>query len=300
MSSVTLKHLSVFYNVYKENSVTRAAEKLGLTQPQVSHYIHDLEHIYSISLFQRSGRGIRRTQAAIELFEYASHIISMYDEMNSKMNNWNEAGKLRIGSSISIGACLMPLYIKKFKQTHPDTQVAVTIDSSDIIEQMLQESKLDFALIEGIPHASNIIIEPFMEDELVLVCNPDSSLAEKSLVSTNGTVTIEDLEDQPLLLREKNSATRNLAEESLVHLGMSVNPVWESTSTTAIINAVIENLGISILPRRFLASYINDKKVLPLKLENVDFKRTYNIIYHKNKYLSQSAVDFLNMVENTD
>lgn len=300
MNTITLKHLSVFFNVYKENGITRAAEKLGLTQPQVSLYIRELEQHYNVSLFQRSGRGIQRTEAAVELFEYASHIISMYDEMDSKMNNWSKAGKLRIGSSISIGACLMPMYIKNFKKEHPDTEVLVTIDSSDIIEQMLQESKLDFALIEGMPHSNNFIIEPFMEDELVLVCNPSSPLALKAAERSNGKITIQDLEDEPLLLREKNSATRNLAEESLVHLGMSVDPVWESTSTTAIINAVIENIGISILPRRFLLSYIADKKVVPLNLENVDFKRSYNIIYHKNKYLTQPAIDFFNMVEETD
>ena len=296
MNNITLKHLNAFVTVYKEKGITLAAEKLGYTQPQVSLYIRELEDYYGTSLFERKGRGIEHTEAARQMFEYASHILSMCDDMDIKMKNWDTAGKLRIGSSISIGVCLMPTYIKKFKNLYPEVELSVVTDSSDIIEQMIEESRLDFALIEGNPHSEKLEVESFMEDELVLFCSPEDELAGKAAENESHNITLQDIEDKPILLRERNSATRSLAEETLVKLGMAVTPFWESSSTTAIINAVIEGLGISILPRRFLAEYIREGRLVPLKLEGADFKRSYNIIYSQNKFLTGAAVNFFEMI----
>lgn len=283
---MTLKHLRIFTTVYEKESITEASKELGLTQPATSLAIKQLEEYYSTQLFARNNRRIYITEAAKQLYAYAAPIIASYDEMDNEIKNWDNTGKLRIGSSISIGTCLMPNYIKDFRKLHPDTQVYLKIDSSDVIEKMVAENKLDFALIEGSVHLEQIISKPFMQDELSVICNRFHPLADKSVI------TLEDLEGEAFLLREKNSGTRELAEAILASHHFQLTPTWESTSTTAIINGVIAGLGISILPTRLVAPYTKHHQVVALQLEEISFHRTFHVIYHKNKYLSSSIKNF--------
>ena len=289
-SFMTLKHLLVFVTVFEEESITLAGRKLGMTQPATSLAIKQLEDYYSTRLFDRNNRRIYK--AAKQLYAYAAPLISSYEEMDNEMKNWDNAGKLRIGSSISIGTCLMPNYIKFFRKQYPDAQIYLKIDSSDVIEKMVAENKLDFAVIEGNVHLEQIISEPFLKDNLSLICNRFHPLAEKDCV------TLKDLEGEAFLLREKNSGTRELAEAALAFHNFSITPAWESTSTTAIINGVIAGLGISILPKRLVEPYTKHRQVVALEIEGISFERTFHIIYHKNKYISTSIQNFLTYLKN--
>ncbi len=288
------RSLRIFVAAYEEKSLTGAARRLSVSQPQVSLAIKDLETDYHVKLTEPAGRGVRFTPAAQELYRHALPIIDMCGELDKTMRSWDTAGPLRIGSSISIGNCMMPGLVKEFEARHPDVRVYVCINSADIIEQMVLDNKLDFALIEGAVHSDRLVMEPYLEDELQLVCAVDDPLRKKVRIS------IEDIQPRKLLLRERNSATREIAENILTSRGMAVTPAWESSDTTALVAAVSLGLGLSILPRRFVLPYIEQKKIAPLKLEGADFKRTYNIIYLQNKYLSQVALDFLSLVDDRE
>lgn len=113
---MTLKHIKIFVAVYQEESITRAAEKLHMTQPATSLAIRELEEYYHTKLFERSGRGIRVTSAGSQLYPSAVRLLSLYDEMDAEMKNWDTSGRLRIGSSISIGSCILPQLINRFQR----------------------------------------------------------------------------------------------------------------------------------------------------------------------------------------
>lgn len=292
---MTLKHLRIFVMVYQESSVTKAAERLSITQPAASLAIKELEQYYEIKLFERYGRSIRSTEAGKELYEYASRLVGLYEEMDYEIKNWNKMGKLRIGSSISIGVCLMPEYMKKFSKLFPDANIGVTIDSSDVIEKMILENKLDFALIEGNIHSNKIIKTKFLNDELLPICGRFHAFAQKK-----DPVTITELKSQKFLLREPNSGTRELVESTFAMKDFYVHPIWESTSTAALLNGVIAEIGISILPKRMLEEQIRHHQVIPFQIEGIDFKRQYSIIYHENKYISPLMQEFFHMISTLD
>lgn len=289
---MTLKHLQIFVVVFQEESITRAARQLSMTQPAVSLAVKELEHYYGTKLFERYGRSIRSTEAGKQLYEYASRLVGLYDEMDYEIKNWNRTGKLRIGSSISIGACLMPEYMRKFSKRYPDADALVRIDSSDVIEKMVLENKLDLALIEGNVHSEKIIKKKFLDDELLPVCGRFHMFAERS-----GPVSLEEMKKQKFLLREPNSGTRELVESVFAMNGFQVHPIWESTSTAAILNAVIAEIGISILPKRMMERQLRNRHVIPFSIEGIDFKRQYSMIYHENKYITPLMKDFFEIVE---
>ena len=94
---MSIKTLIIFVTVYKEESITAAARKLNLTQPAVSAAIKELESRYSVRLFERMGRGIQKTPASHHLYEFASHITSLYQEMDRDFKKQVSSSPLRIG-----------------------------------------------------------------------------------------------------------------------------------------------------------------------------------------------------------
>lgn len=286
---MTLRHMKIFVVVCQENSITQASKKLFISQPAISAVIKEMEDYYGVKLFDRLSRKIYLTEVGKTVLDYALHITSLFDELETKIRNSDMIGTLRIGSSITIGSQLMPKYIKQFAKTYPDIQTYVTINSSDIIEALILKNELDIGIIEGIVHSDNIISKSFLKDELIVICDINNPLLQKN------QLTITDLETQKFIMREKNSGTRELVESLFILHGLSINPIWESTSTAGIINGVAGGIGISVLPLRLVENYIKENKIKRLHIADLNLKRQFYIIYHKNKYLTKASNEFINM-----
>lgn len=286
---MTLRHMKIFVSVCREKSITLAAKKLYISQPAVSNAIKELETYYGTSLFDRISKKIYLTETGKTVYHYAIHINSLFEELETALKNSDSEGQLKIGSSITIGTHFMPDYIKKFSDCFPHIQTFVTIDSSDVIEKLILDNELDFALIEGMIHSKNIISTDFIKDELIIICDLNNPLLQKTVVS------VDELSSQPLLMREKNSGTRELAESILSLHNISLNPLWESSSTEAIVQGVSKGIGISILPLQLVKDYIDRKQIARLHVDNLIFNRQYHIIYHKNKFLTPAALEFMKL-----
>ena len=277
--------------VYQEESITRAAEKLHMTQPATSLAIREMEEYYHTKLFERSGRGIRVTSAGTRLYPSAARLLSLYDEMDAEMKNWDTSGRLRIGSSISIGSCILPQLINRFSKKYPELELYVKVDSSDVIEQNILENHLDFALIEGSVHSEKLKSSVFLDDELVPVCSRFHPLAGAE------DIELDSLKKELFLMREPNSGTRQLADSSFALKNFQIKPAWESTSTAALINAVSIGLGISILPKRMLEKQLRMHQIASFTIRDLDLKRHYSLIYHENKFVSPTMQEFFDMLE---
>lgn len=288
---MTLKHIKIFVTVYQEESITRAAEKLHMTQPATSLAIREMEEYYHTKLFERSGRGIRVTSAGTRLYPSAARLLSLYDEMDAEMKNWDTSGRLRIGSSISIGSCILPQLINRFSKKYPELELYVKVDSSDVIEQNILENHLDFALIEGSVHSEKLNSSVFLDDELVPVCSRFHPLAGAE------DIELDSLKKEHFLMREPNSGTRQLADSSFALKNFQIKPTWESTSTVALINAVSIGLGISILPKRMLEKQLRMHQIASFTIHDLDLKRHYSLIYHENKFVSPTMQEFFDMLE---
>ena len=101
---MTIRHMKIFVAVCRQGSVTGAAQALYLAQPSVSLAIRELEEYYGVRLFDRISRRMQLTQEGRQMFSYASHIVSLFDEMEQSIKNWDSLGTLRVGSSISFSS----------------------------------------------------------------------------------------------------------------------------------------------------------------------------------------------------
>ena len=289
---LSIRNLKVFVEVCQEKNVTKAAKQLDMSQPAASLAIREMEEYTGTTLFERDGRGIRLTKAAKHFYPMVQQLLKIYSEIEYEMVKWSSTSNVHIGSSISIGACILPSIIWEYNQNYPDIEVKVSINSSEIIEQAILDGSLDIALIEGSIHSDKIVSECFLKDELVAICGMFHPLAGKT------QVPLDYLRNESFLFREKNSGTRELIETVFSQKGFFIEPIWESTSTAALINAVAQGIGISILPKKMLQDQLDRHKIFSFSIDGIDLTRNYYVIYQKKRFMTAPVENFLSLVQN--
>lgn len=290
---MTLRHMMIFRTVCEtEYNTTRAAEALHMTQPAVSLAIKELEQYYGLRLFDRIGRRLRITDAGKLFLQYATHISELFNDMETGLRDWGTKGILRVGASITIGSQFLPGYVKAFSNLCPGIDVRAIVEQGERLEKKLLENELDCALTEGIVHDTNIVSEAYMEDHLSIICASDKRWRQGQSIS------IEEFQKQRFLLREPGSGTREVFDRTIAQAGLSITPIWEAMSTTALVNAVINGLGIAVLPHRMILPALKHGLIVTVKVQELQFRRNFYITYHKNKFLTEAAKTFMELCRN--
>ena len=131
-----------------------------------------------------------------------------------------------------------------------------------------------------------------MEDELVGVCSAEGPFAQGEVVAQ------EVFAAQRFLLREQGSGTREALDSVMEAAGYTVHPAWQSISTGALVNAVIQGVGVAVLPRRMLALPLSLGRLHAFQVEGLPFRRKYHIIYHRDKFLTPAMQAFMELCRN--
>lgn len=290
---MTLRHLGIFVAVYQNQSITKAAVQLHLAQPSVSLAIRELEQYYGIRLFDRMARRIYPTETGNRFYEYALHIVSLFDEMEKSVRDWEDSDRLRIGASVTVGSFLLSFLIKEYKKLHPDIRISVVVKNAEAIEQYALDNQVDFGLIAGTVTNPKLCREAFFSDRMCLIAAPGHPL------SRLGSVTLQMLGGCDLLLRESGSAVREITDSLFHSHGLSITPAWESVSTEALIRAAADGLGVSILPYTLVKEDLLQKKIVELPLCVPELSRPFYLVHHQNKFLSPAAKDFFSLCKDS-
>lgn len=288
---MTLRHIKIFTLVCETGSVTEAASRLYIAQPSVSLAIKEIEEYYGIKLFDRISKKLYLTDAGKTMLSYASHITSLFDEMEN-VRNRDSTGLLRVGASITVGTHYIPKIVSEFKKSNSHSEVNVLINRSEVIEELLLRNELDFGVIEGFAHSDYMITDQLCDDRLCIVCNPQYELCNKE------TITADEFYKEKFLLREKGSGTRELFDNVSELYGYEIKPIWESTSTKSLINAAVYGHGVAVIPYKLAEDDIETGRLAVVSVDGVSEKliRKFNLIYHKNKYISSLIKQFIKTV----
>ena len=284
---MTLRHLRVFLAVYQTQNVTRAAERLHMTQPTVTRAVQELERYYGVRLFERINRRLYITQSGRQLYARAVHIVGSFDRMEKELKNWDEFGLLRIGATPTLASVLLPKTLMTFEKKHPKLRVRCSVENGTHLQEALADDRLDFALIEGEVAAEHLHAEPFSEDRLILLLPPDDPRRNAP------ALTLRELAESPLLLREKGSMGRSVLDRVFAAHDLPLEPLMESISTHAIIQAVHAGLGISFLPQRLIRHSVESGFVATRAVDDEPFVRRNFAVWHEDKFLTRSARELL-------
>lgn len=284
---MTIRHLRIFLEVCRTGSATRAAETLHMTQPAVSRALREMEEYYGVRLFDRFRRRLAVTDAGRGLYGQALRIVDSFDSLERSLRDGDAAGLLRVGAGVTIGNFLLPAAAKEFQAGHPAIRLQVLVARGEALRSALLENRLDLALLEMPVRDAELTAEPFASDRMVLVTPPGHPLLSQAEVS------LADLSRVPLLLREEGSAVRSALDGIFAARGLVPQPLWESSSTQALLRAVNAGLGVSVLPESLAADFLRAGLVGTREISGEAFRRQYYLVHHREKYLTGAAKDFL-------
>lgn len=288
---MNIRQLRIFKVVCEEENITRAADKLFMTQPAVSHVIHDLEKELGTKLFDRISKKIGLNGTGRLFLDKVNQVLVPYDELENSVHTLEKEAAIRIGSSITIANYWLPQVMQIFHATYDKTPVTVNVNSAKEVMRQLNEHEIDLALVEGAILNENCVKIPFASYHLSVVCSAQSELAQKR------EITIQELREEKLLLREKGSAIRDILDSVLYLHDIAIEPIWTSVNSQALINAVKHNLGITILPDMLVEKEVENGELCLLKIRGIELYNDNHIVYLKDKYLTHPITQLMDMIK---
>lgn len=266
--------LRTFITVVEVKNFTKAAEKLLLSQPSVSVHIKNLEEEFQTQLLIRSPKTLKLTLSGEVLYERAKQMMQIYE--NTKIEIYEQQntikGTLHIAASFTIGEYILPTLLAKLSKKYPMLDFVVTIGNTDEVVKHVQFFKADIGLIEGNTNEKDLIIQPFMEDELTIIATSDHPLKKVKVIE------IEDLQDEIWISRERGSGTREYLEHVIRTNGLKMNRLMTISSNQGVKETVMNGLGISILSIYAVKRELDQGTLIQLKPKNELFKRKFSYV----------------------
>ncbi|KAA1143687.1 MULTISPECIES: DNA-binding transcriptional regulator YeiE [Citrobacter] len=281
---ITLRQLEVFAEVLKSGSTTQASVMLALSQSAVSAALTDLEGQLGVQLFDRVGKRLVVNEHGRLLYPRALALLEQTTEIEQLFREDN--GAIRVYASSTIGNYILPAMIARYRQDFPDLPLELSVGNSQDVINAVLDFRVDIGLIEGPCHSTEIISEPWLEDELVVFAAPSSPL-------TKGLVTLEQLAASPWILRERGSGTRELVDYLLLSHLPRFQMAMELGNSEAIKHAVRHGLGISCLSRRVIAEQLQAGTLSEVPVPLPRLVRTLWRVHHRQKHISNAITRFL-------
>lgn len=289
---MTIRNLEIFTKVAELGSMSATAKQLYITQPSVSLAIAEIEKEYDVKLFDRIGNRLCLTPTGQQLMEYTSNIIHLYKEMELFLKDESHNTSIRVGATATIGHHIISSIIERLEKEMPGTKCEVTVASTGIIEEKLLKSELDIGFVEGDITSHALVVNPILEDELCVVCS------KKHRFYKRNSITLAELNEENFILRETGSGTRAKLESILRENHIVYHPQWSCYSFESIKEAIMHNLGITVMSPRVVRRELQNGELWSCNIEDVSFKRTFDLVYRQNKYFSAPLTRFVEICEN--
>ena len=288
-----MKQLRSYIAVVDYGSFTKAAEKTYTSQPTISAHIKAMEEELGVQLIARDTKNLRVTEKGRELYDCACGILALQQRL---LDKWEDEDRktISIGVSTIPSGYILPPLLEAFRGEYPDVAVSIHQSDSEEIEEAVEKGTCDFGIV-GEEAAASLISVPIAEDKTVLIA-PNTEAFRKMIRAKNW----KELLAQPMLFREKGSASRKSAERLLELLGKDLRDVDVAASLNdqeAIKNLVEHGFGISFLSALAAEDRAKDGRLLVLDTGLPEAKRTFYLIRRKNTQLSASAEAFVRSIQ---
>ncbi|MFZ4537931.1 LysR family transcriptional regulator [Propionivibrio sp.] len=283
----TLRQMAVFVAVARQESVSRAALALSLSQSATSTALGELERLYATQLFDRVGKALRLNESGQSLLPQAVELIERAQAIENGLQGHAGFGKLRIGATLTIGNYLATLIVADYLKRHPESSAQLQVHNTATIIDQVARYELDLGLIEGNCRHPDLVVEPWVEDELVVFCAPSHPLAGQ------GKATLAELADEHWIVREPGSGTRETLDQALRHHHAELKVRLELEHTEAIKRAVEFGLGIGCISRLALREAFRRGSLVAIETPELDLLRHFHFLWHKRKFQTAGMREFI-------
>ena len=284
---LTFHQLRLLLAVSREGSVSRAAQRLHLTQPTLSTQLRQLAEQVGLPLFERVGRKLHLTAAGRVVLDTAARVeqeLENLDETLAELRG-DVVGRLRL-AVVSTAETFIPRLLGDFRRERPAVEVSLVVLNRDAVIRRLADNLDDLYIMSRPPQAPPVVATPFLSNPLVVVAAAEHPLAGRE------TLQIEALAAEEFVLREPGSGTRQAAEHFFAAHGLALRPRLELGSNEAVKQAVAGGLGLSLLSAHALAHAV-DEGIAVLRVEGTPLPTQWQVVYPAGKRLSPLASAFL-------
>lgn len=285
----TLRQIEVFLAVARDQSVSRAAEQLFMSQSAVSGALADLERQFAVQLFDRVGKRLQLSALGRTVRAQAEATLEQARDLERALESRNQIGRLRVGATLTIGDYLAVPLIARFLRQHDGAQVTLTVANTEEIARQVANFEIDIGLIEGEVEHPDIDVTPWRNDELVVFCAPTHPFAKKRILRD------DDLRTASWIVRERGSGTRQTFEHAMRGLLPELRIALELQHTEAIKGAVEAGLGVGCVSRIALNEALARGRVAACRVPHRDFRRQFFFLLHKHKYQSAGVQRWLEL-----
>lgn len=283
----TLRQIAVFAAVARQESVSRAAEVLAMSQSATSTALGELERQYDAQLFDRVGKKLHLNELGQALLPQAIDLLERADALESQLQGRAGFGRLRIGATLTIGNYLATLIVADFLKRHPEGEIALEVHNTQTIVDQIVRYELDLGLIEGSCRHPDLIVEPWVADELVVFCAPGHPLADV------GSATLAELASESWIVREAGSGTRATLDQAWRHHHAEFKVRLELEHTEAIKRAVEFGLGIGCISRLALREAFRRGSLVAIETPELDLRRSFHFLRHRRKFQTAGMREFM-------
>lgn len=269
----------VFYMVAKNNSFSKAADELFVTQPSVSYSIKQLEERLNIKLFQRNHKGIKITPEGKEVLEYVKRSYNeiIIGERALREDKTLKSGKISIGSQSHIGKFYLFPYIEDFHKKYPNIEINISSRNTFELIKLLENNDLDI-VIDTSPietEYNNLIIEPLMELEHCFVVSKNYNIA-------NINIDFQKLNNYSLILPVERSTPRKQLIQMAKEKNMKLAPFITIETTEMLIDAVKKNMGIGYVIKKAVEDELKRGELKEINVNQSLPRLLLNLVYIKN------------------
>ncbi|MCG7336303.1 LysR substrate-binding domain-containing protein [Sporosarcina sp. ACRSM] len=280
-----LRLLKYFQTVCEELHFTRAAEKLGISQPTLSQQIRLLESQLEDDLFLRVGKKIELTAAGTILLEHVNRIFLEMEIAKEKIQELKglNRGQLRIGTS---GNHLLYASLLSFHQQYPNIKLSVFDLTTEETVLKILNSELDMGVVFLPIYHQQLETIPLFSSELSVAVSITHPFAEKE------EIQLEELQSQPIFLLPEHYLLRQSIDKHCLELGFTLNPIVELSDIYSLVRMTILHNGATILPRQ----YLNGVTDLPIKLVKISDSlpiKKVGIIYRQGDFIPYAIQAFI-------
>ncbi|HEY6130946.1 MAG TPA: LysR family transcriptional regulator [Halioglobus sp.] len=290
----TLRQLQIFLAVAKHENISKAAQSLHMSQSAASEALLNLEHTYSVSLFDRVSNKLSLNAIGRTLRKEAENLIAHCQSFEERLLDHTEVGHLKVGASFTIGNHLATRYLAGYLAQYPEADVRLEIaNTPDVVARVLNFD-VDIGMIEGEVHHRELELMPWRDDELIVFCAADHPLARKK------ALTNKDIREAPWILREPDSGARQTFDRALAGLLPDINIYLELRHNEAIKNAVESGLGIGCLSQIVLQKNFANGDLVPLTLPRRNMRRTFYFALPRDRFRLESVDAWMQICREMD
>jgi DNA-binding transcriptional LysR family regulator len=285
------RQLAAFCAVVERKSFSKAAERLGVTQPAVSLQIRSLEQRLGTQLLDRSGRRVEPTEAGRRLYASAQKLLTLEEQLVEDVagGEGKLTGTLELGASTGPGGTVVPLLLCEFQELHADVRVRLSVSDTQTVVDQVADRELELGVVGAARRHRGVLFEPFFRDEVVLACPGGHRFAGR-------TISIDELRTETLIVMQEGAGVRQVIEDVLRGAGVRLRDLdvrLELGLQESVRSAVLAGHGITFISRLAIEADLGAGSIATARVRGLDPVREIFLVRASGRTETRAAQAFL-------